>query len=264
MVRLRGAQGHAADVIGKLRDATVAATQTAEVQKSLDVEGAVIIASTPEEFGTFMQGEFKRWAELIAKPASPPIERHASTARRTGEGQAMTVMEKPRDVVGGLLMLGIGAGFLLFGRELPVGTSFRMGPGYFPTILSCADGGLGRRWRAGLAQPHQEDAFGTCRGAGSSGPRRHGGPFGLALRGLGLAQSWCVVVFATAWASRYASLEARCRWPWASPYSARSCSSRAWACPYRCSGPGCSPTHWSPHTTAARIARRDARTAPAQ
>ena len=44
--------------------------------------------------------------------------------------------EKPRDVVGGLVIVGIGGLFLLFGRELPVGTSFRMGPGYFPAILS--------------------------------------------------------------------------------------------------------------------------------
>jgi hypothetical protein len=30
----------------------------------------------------------------------------------------------------------IGTGFLMFGRELEMGTSFRMGPGYIPTILS--------------------------------------------------------------------------------------------------------------------------------
>ena len=32
--------------------------------------------------------------------------------------------------------MAIGAGFLLVGRELEFGTAFRMGPGYFPTILS--------------------------------------------------------------------------------------------------------------------------------
>ena len=67
MVRLRGTQGHAAEIIGKLRDATVAATQTADVQRSLDTEGAVVIGSTPEAFGTFMQGKSKRWADLIQK-----------------------------------------------------------------------------------------------------------------------------------------------------------------------------------------------------
>ena len=55
-----------------------------------------------------------------------------------------------------------GRAFLLFGRELEVGTSFRMGPGYFPTILSWLMVALGAvmaglAWRA----PHQEGAFGA-------------------------------------------------------------------------------------------------------
>ena len=70
--------------------------------------------------------------------------------------------EKPRDVVGGLVVVAIGGLFLLFGRELPVGTSFRMGPGYFPTILSWLMVALGAvmaglAWRA----PHQDGAFGA-------------------------------------------------------------------------------------------------------
>ena len=70
--------------------------------------------------------------------------------------------EKPRDVVGGLVIVGIGGLFLLFGRELPVGTSFRMGPGYFPAILSWLMVALGAviaglAWRA----PHQDGAFGA-------------------------------------------------------------------------------------------------------
>jgi hypothetical protein len=52
-------------------------------------------------------------------------------------------MEKPRDVVGGGAVMAIGAGFLLFGRELEMGNSFHMGPGYFPTILSIVMIGLG-------------------------------------------------------------------------------------------------------------------------
>ena len=60
-------KGTPPEIIAKLRDATVAATKSPDVQKSLGVEGAVIIANTPEEFASFMQGESKRWAELIAK-----------------------------------------------------------------------------------------------------------------------------------------------------------------------------------------------------
>ena len=70
--------------------------------------------------------------------------------------------EKPRDVVGGLVVVGIGSLFLLFGRELEVGSSFRMGPGYFPAILSWLMVALGAvmaglAWRA----PHQEGVFGV-------------------------------------------------------------------------------------------------------
>ena len=60
-------KGTPPDIVAKLRDATVAATKTADVQKSLDIEGAVIIGNTPEEFGAFMQGESQRWATLIAE-----------------------------------------------------------------------------------------------------------------------------------------------------------------------------------------------------
>lgn len=60
-------KGTPPEVVTKLRDATVAAMQSPDVQKSLDIEGAVVIGSTPEEFGAFMQSESQRWAELIAK-----------------------------------------------------------------------------------------------------------------------------------------------------------------------------------------------------
>jgi tripartite-type tricarboxylate transporter receptor subunit TctC len=60
-------KGTPPDIVAKLREATVAATKTAEVQRSLEIEGAVIIGSTPDEFGTFMQSESQRWAALIEK-----------------------------------------------------------------------------------------------------------------------------------------------------------------------------------------------------
>jgi tripartite-type tricarboxylate transporter receptor subunit TctC len=60
-------KGTPPEVIAKLRDATVAGINTPEVQKSLDIEGAVVVGSTPEEFGAFMASESQRWAELIAK-----------------------------------------------------------------------------------------------------------------------------------------------------------------------------------------------------
>ena len=99
--------------------------------------------------------------------------------------------------------------FLLFGRELPVGSSFRMGPGYFPAILSWLMVALGAvmaglAWRA----PHQEGAFGEVPWRGLLLILGATVVFGIGLRGFGLLPVLLVVVFATAWASRYASLRA--------------------------------------------------------
>jgi Tripartite tricarboxylate transporter TctB family len=42
----------------------------------------------------------------------------------------------PQDLGAGLVFLAIGIAGLYFGRELAFGTSARMGPGYFPVLLS--------------------------------------------------------------------------------------------------------------------------------
>ena len=44
-------------------------------------------------------------------------------------------MHLHRDIVAGLLFVGIGALALLAARGYPVGTAMRMGPGYFPVVL---------------------------------------------------------------------------------------------------------------------------------
>jgi hypothetical protein len=115
-------------------------------------------------------------------------------------------LEKPRDVVGGLLIVAVGAGFLLFGRELEFGTARSMGPGYFPTILSllmvalgAALAGLG--WRA----RSEEGAFAHVPWRGLLLVVGATLFFGFALCGLGLAPVLVLVVLATAWASRYAT-----------------------------------------------------------
>ncbi|MFL5335002.1 MAG: tripartite tricarboxylate transporter TctB family protein [Geminicoccaceae bacterium] len=157
----------------------------------------------------------------------------------------MSVMERPRDVVGGLLMAGIGAGFLLFGRELAMGTSFRMGPGYFPTILSVLMSALGLAmaaiaWRKpaeGLASEHL-----PWRGIALVVV-----PvllFGFSLRGLGLAPILILVVLASAWASRHATL--RTSLPLALAIAA-FCSFlfiKGLGLPLPLLGPWVSPAHW--------------------
>jgi hypothetical protein len=118
-------------------------------------------------------------------------------------------LEKPRDMLGSGLVIAIGAAFLLFGRELEFGTSFRMGPGYFPTVLSLLMVALGAvmtliAWRG----PREEDAFGHIPWRGLLLVVGAVVFFGLTLRGMGLAPVLALVVLATAWASRYASWRA--------------------------------------------------------
>jgi hypothetical protein len=45
-------------------------------------------------------------------------------------------VKSPQDFGAGLVFVAIGLGGLYFGQELSFGSSARMGPGYFPTILS--------------------------------------------------------------------------------------------------------------------------------
>jgi hypothetical protein len=48
----------------------------------------------------------------------------------------MLRVKSPQDLGAGLVFLAIGGAGLYFGSELAFGTSARMGPGYFPTLLS--------------------------------------------------------------------------------------------------------------------------------
>ncbi len=54
-----------------------------------------------------------------------------------------------QDVLGGLLLVGIGIAGLVFGASLDFGTARRMGPGFFPTILSWLLIGFGGMVAAG-------------------------------------------------------------------------------------------------------------------
>jgi hypothetical protein len=48
----------------------------------------------------------------------------------------MLRVKSPQDIGAGVVFLAIGIAGLYFGRELAFGTSARMGPGYFPILLS--------------------------------------------------------------------------------------------------------------------------------
>ena len=49
----------------------------------------------------------------------------------------MLKVKSPQDFGAAVLFLTIGIAGIYFGRDLAFGTASRMGPGYFPTILSC-------------------------------------------------------------------------------------------------------------------------------
>jgi hypothetical protein len=55
----------------------------------------------------------------------------------------MTSLLRQQDVLGGLLLILLGASGLILGASLEIGTARRMGPGYFPMILSWLLIGLG-------------------------------------------------------------------------------------------------------------------------
>lgn len=58
-------KGTPPEIIARLREATIAGVSKPEVRRTLEFEGAEPVLNTPEEFLAFMQGESKRWAELI-------------------------------------------------------------------------------------------------------------------------------------------------------------------------------------------------------
>ena len=166
-------------------------------------------------------------------------------------------MEKPRDLIGGFLMVLIGAAFLLFGRELKVGTSFRMGPGYFPLILSVLMIILGLAmvvlaWR----KPASGHGVGQVPWLGVGLVTVPVVLFGLALRGLGLAPTLVMVVLLTAWASRHATVRASLPLALGIAAFCTVLFIRGLGLPLPLVGPWLSPAYW--------MAAPPAPTAPAQ
>ncbi|GHG35497.1 tripartite tricarboxylate transporter TctB family protein [Paracoccus aerius] len=114
-------------------------------------------------------------------------------------------IEKSRDLVGGVVVMALGAGFLLSARALPFGSSGKMGPGYFPIILSVILIALGGALAiAALRRSSSEGSFGHIAWRGVLLVVGAVIFFGLAMEGLGLAPALFAVVLAAAAASRYA------------------------------------------------------------
>ena len=57
-------------------------------------------------------------------------------AMRSGAGEGMFRVRSPQDLGAGVVFILIGSAGILFGQDLAVGSAARMGPGYFPMLLS--------------------------------------------------------------------------------------------------------------------------------
>jgi tripartite-type tricarboxylate transporter receptor subunit TctC len=60
------------DVIAKLNDAAVKALRSPEIRERLSSIGFDVVASTPEEFGKFMQDEVARWTKVVERGGIKP------------------------------------------------------------------------------------------------------------------------------------------------------------------------------------------------
>ena len=159
-------------------------------------------------------------------------------------------MQRPRDIIGGLTIVAVGALFLLLGRQLEFGDSFKMGPGYFPTVLSILTIVLGGvlTWK-GMRGAPVEGAFSHIPWPGVLGVIGSVVFFGFTIRGIGIAPAVAIVVFVTASASRYA------RWTTSLLLAvgmAAFCTLLfiyALGLPLPAFGPWLSVEHWSPAAT---------------
>jgi tripartite-type tricarboxylate transporter receptor subunit TctC len=60
------------EVIARLNDATVKALRSPEVSERMSQIGFDVVASSPEEFGTFMREEVNRWTRVVQKGGIKP------------------------------------------------------------------------------------------------------------------------------------------------------------------------------------------------
>lgn len=164
------------------------------------------------------------------------------------------MMEKPRDVVSGVVVMAIGAGFLLNGLELERGSSFRMGPGYFPTLLSVLMIILGLLITVlAIRKSATDSGFGGLPWKGLTLIIGATVLFGFTLRGLGLAPVLAITVLATAWASRYATLRASVPLALGLAAFCAFLFIKLLGLPLPLTGPWLSASYWSPPETTSSV-----------
>ncbi len=60
------------EVVAKLNDAAVKALRSPEIRERMTQIGFDVVASSPEEFGRFMQDEVSRWTRVVQKGGIKP------------------------------------------------------------------------------------------------------------------------------------------------------------------------------------------------
>ncbi|MFK3780169.1 tripartite tricarboxylate transporter TctB family protein [Agrobacterium sp. NPDC089420] len=118
----------------------------------------------------------------------------------------MLKIKNGRDFAGGVTMIFAGLLFIWFGGNLDVGTSFRMGPGYFPVMLSLILMALGvliliQSLMVGAEEEEAEIWNWKASFLVILAPVG----FGLVLAGLGLAPAMFLLIVGASAASRYAN-----------------------------------------------------------
>lgn len=112
----------------------------------------------------------------------------------------MGFVRNPKDVLGGLLFIGLAVVFWWQSQKLNLGSSVRMGPGYFPMLLSSLLGIIGLLVLASGLRVQGEMPRGfSWRGLGVLTAAIVF--FGIALEPLGFAPALAVTVFVTSLAS---------------------------------------------------------------
>lgn len=110
-------------------------------------------------------------------------------------------IKNPKDFFSGIMFLSIVALFGFGLRELPIGTAFRMGPGYFPMVLLIILAGLGIAITINGLRT-KGDPLGEIPWRGLLLISLPIVFFGATLKGLGLVASLGITVFLTTLASR--------------------------------------------------------------
>lgn len=111
-----------------------------------------------------------------------------------------SLIKHPKDFYAGLMYASVGAGAVLIARGYNLGTSVRMGPGYFPTVLGglLILVGIVSMIRAFL---HEGDAIKSFAWKEIFLLLGSVILFGLVVRGAGLVISLILLVLVSAWAS---------------------------------------------------------------